>query len=113
MTTSYQGFEIPVYQACEALPEDLLEVDPVRVFQKPAVANKDLKERATYYGRLAVEERSLRLQLIGALKMRDASSGRKREFFEEQAAEIRAKIEEFNKIEAKPEGFFARLNPFD
>lgn len=113
MTTSYQGFEIPVYQGCEALPEELLEVDPVKVFDKPATKNKDLKDRATYYGRLAAEERSLRLQLIGALKMRDLSSGRKRDFFEEQAAEIRAKIEELNKIEAKSGGFLSRINPFD
>lgn len=90
-------------------------MDPLadRIPKQRAKSNEDLRERARIYGGIAADERALRLQLIGALKMREASSGRKKKFYDEQAAEIRAKIEELNKIELKDPSLLERLNPFD
>lgn len=45
--------------------------------------------------------------------MRDASSGRLRAFYEEQAQALRDEIEKANEIEAKPGGFLSSINPFD
>ncbi|PHR91040.1 MAG: hypothetical protein COA69_13385 [Robiginitomaculum sp.] len=94
LTNSYQGFEIPDYKTCDPVPADLLIIEPVKPFATSAKKNRNLLARAQYYGELAAEERSLRLQLIGALKMREASSGRLKALYDKQAEDIRAKIKE-------------------
>jgi len=95
------------------VPQELLAVDPLTVFTAPAKKNRDLLDRVQAYGETAARERSLRLQLIGAVKMRELSSGRKAKEYEKIEAKIRAEIKNLESIELKRGGFFSRLNPFD
>ncbi|PHR93217.1 MAG: hypothetical protein COA69_04510 [Robiginitomaculum sp.] len=79
----------------------MLVVEPVKPFATSATKNRNLLARAQYYGELAADERSLRLQLIGALKMREASSGRLKALYDKQAEDIRAKIKVLQQEEEK------------
>lgn len=114
MTNYYQGFEIKEFEQCEAVPAELLNTGQSLSFDEPAKKNPDLLERYQKAGEYAAQERSLRLQLIGAIKMREASSGRKKAEYDVIADDIRLKIKELNEVEARRgQGFFSRINPFN